>query len=74
MMPEEYRTDSPEQAEYVDMPQVPAMAKPWVWDTNKLVIAALGVLGLGFGVYFLMSYNGAKKAALAAVEAANAAA
>lgn len=67
MMPEEYRTDdAPEQAEYVDMPQVPALPKPWVWDTNKIVAVALGVLGLGFGVWFLMSYTSAKSKAEAA--------
>jgi hypothetical protein len=63
MMPDEYET-VPQAAEFVDMPQVPT-AVPWVWTTNKLVIAALSVLGVGFAIWFVMSYSSAK--AIAAV-------
>ncbi len=56
---------TPEPATVVDAPQVPAVST-WSWDTNKIVIAALGVIGVGFAVYFVLQYNGAKAAHLAA--------
>lgn len=67
MMPEEY--GEPQQPDMVDEVQVPAQSRQWSLDTNTLMMAALGVLGVGFAVWFLIQYTQAK--AKAAVEASS---
>lgn len=67
MMPDrEY--GEPEESTVVDEPQVP-MPRQWSFDTNTMMMVALGVLGVGFAVWFLVQYTQAK--AKAVVEAAS---
>jgi len=68
-MPDQYGVEydeederPPEVTSFVDaIPGVQA----WSWTPNMLLIAALSVLGLGFGVWFLMEYSRARATAIA---------
>jgi hypothetical protein len=57
-------------AEEPEEPNVPLIiptqiSKPWSWDNNTLIIAALGIVGAGFVIWFVMEYTRAKAAFLA---------
>jgi hypothetical protein len=48
--------------EYVETPDAsPAAVSSWSWDGNKLVIVALGIVGAGFLIYFILQYTSAKR-------------
>ena len=55
----------PEPATTVDALQVPVPAN-WSWDADKVVWIAVGIVGVGFAVWFLMQYSSAKAKAVAA--------
>lgn len=61
--------DTPEPASYVDAPQVPALPGKWSWSSTTLVYVALGVLALGFVVYFVMQFSSWSAAVDKTVEA-----
>jgi hypothetical protein len=70
-MGDEYGTEE-EYDEPVEQPvqaPPPFMSRQWSWNTNTLLWSALGVLGAGFIIWFLMSYSGARARAI--MEAAN---
>jgi len=72
MMPDEYGPEVPEEADIVDAPQGPPTANAWSWTSTNLIIAAVSVATIGFAVYFIMAYTGAKSRAMElAKEASN---
>lgn len=52
----------PEAPRTVSEPQVPTAVATWEWTTNRIIAVALGILTLGFGVWFLMEYTSSKNA------------
>jgi hypothetical protein len=65
-MPEEYQEYEPVQEPAVEAPApVEGMPRQWSWSSTTLTYAALAVLAAGFGIWFLMSYTGARARAIA---------
>jgi hypothetical protein len=69
-MPEEYQEYVQEQPVEVVAP-APMMPRQWSWSTDKLLWAAGIALVLGFGIYFVMSFTGARARFLAEAVTSN---
>jgi len=66
-MPHEYAEyEQPQQEEELVIAPAPVVVpQQWSWNTDKLLWAAGAALALGFGVWFLMAFTGAKARAIA---------